>query len=441
MNPLPAGRLGHSMSASISKPYLTVDDLRVKDKTILLRVDINAPIVDGKVAGKDRIQAAAATVDQLASKGAKVVILAHQGRKGDADFTSLREHAQVLDEYTRCDVRFVGTPEGAPVDAWGEHVGGAAALQAIRNLKPGEALMLENVRALDDETKKGKPADHAAAPFVKALAGVADAFVNDAFSAAHRAQASLVGFTELLPSGAGLTMDRELTALALAVDDPEPPAVYFLGGSKPEDSIAVMRANFAKGTLDTALLGGLVANLFLVARGHELGKPSMELLEKKGILKLLPEAEALLEEYDAQIHTPEDVVIKDGHGHPQTVWVDDLPLNFPILDVGPETIATYVGQIGEAGSLMMNGPAGLYEEKPYDKGTRAILDAFAKSDAFSLLGGGHTITAIGEFGLKMEDFGYVSLAGGALMAYLTGETLPAVEALKGNKQRFGNKLS
>ncbi|HEX2021457.1 MAG TPA: phosphoglycerate kinase, partial [Candidatus Thermoplasmatota archaeon] len=399
------------------KPYLTVDDLQAKGKTILLRVDINAPIVDGRVAGKDRIQAAAATVDQLASKGAKVVILAHQGRKGDADFTSLREHAEVLDEFTTCDVSFVGTPQGTPVERYGEYVFGAPALAAIKSLQPGKALMLENVRALDDETRKGKAPQHAQAAFVRALAGVADAFVNDAFSAAHRDQASLTGFTELLPSAAGLTMDRELTALAKAVDAPEPPAVYFLGGSKPEDSLAVMRANFAKGTLDLALTGGLVANLFLLARGHQLGKPSMELLEKKGILQLLPEAERLLEEHDDKVLTPQDVVVKDGHGKAQTILVEDLPQNFPILDLGSETIAQYVEEIENAGSLMMNGPAGLYEEKPYDKGTRAVLEAFARSDAFSLLGGGHTITAIGEFDLKFEDFGYVSLAGGALMAY------------------------
>ena len=300
------------MSAA-PKGYLTVDDLPVKGKTVLLRVDINAPIVEGRVAGKDRIEAAAATLDQIAAKGARVVILAHQGRKGDADFTSLREHAEILDAITKCDVTFV------------EDVAGPLALASIRALPSASALMLENVRGLDDETKKGKPADHANAPFVKTLAGVADFFVNDAFSAAHRSQASLVGFTELMPSAAGLTMDRELTALAKAVDTPEPPAVYFLGGSKPEDSIAVMRANFSKGTLDTALLGGLVANLFLHARGHELGKPSMELLEKKGIVQLLPEAEKLLEAYDDRIVTPQDVVMKDGHGHAHTVYVDDLP--------------------------------------------------------------------------------------------------------------------
>lgn len=422
------------------KPYLTVDDLKVKDKTILLRVDINAPIVEGRVAGKDRIQAAAATVDQLASKGARVVILAHQGRKGDADFTSLREHASALGEFAKAPVAFVGTPEKAPVDEYGEYVHGRTALSRVRDLRAGQALMLENVRALDDETRKAKAAQHAQAPFVKALAGVAQGFVNDAFSAAHREQASLTGFTELLPSAAGLTMDRELTALARAVDAPEAPCVYFLGGSKPEDSIAVMSANFRKGTLDTALLGGLVANLFLVARGQELGKPSLELLQRKGIMGLLPQVETLLDAYDAQIVTPVDVVIKDGHGTPQALWVEDLPQNHPILDIGPETIQMYVEEIEGAGSLMMNGPAGLYEEPPFDKGTRAILDAFAQSDAFSLLGGGHTVTAIGEFGRSLDDFGYVSLAGGALMAYLTGEALPAVEALKRNKLNFGHRL-
>lgn len=422
------------------KPYLTVDDLKVKDKTILLRVDINAPIVDGRIEGKDRIQAAAATVDQLTSRGAKVVILAHQGRKGDADFTSLREHASILDEFTEAKVRFVGTPVGTSVDDLGDYVWGAPALSAIKALKAGEALMLENVRALDDETKKGTAAEHARAPFIKALAHVSHAFVNDAFSAAHRPQATLVGFTQLMPSGAGLTMDRELTALAQAVDAPEFPAVYFLGGSKPEDSIAVMKSNFAKGTLDVALLGGLVANLFLYARGHALGKPSLELMEKKGLLKLLPDAEDLLDAYDAQIITPVDVVVKDGHNIPQTLWVEDLPVNFPILDIGPESIRMYIEEIAGAGSLMMNGPAGLYEEEPYDKGTRAILAAFAKSDAFSLLGGGHTVTAIGSFGQSFDDFGYVSLAGGALMNYLTGETLPAVEALLDNKAKFAGKL-
>jgi len=426
------------------KPYLTVPELGVSGKTVLVRVDINAPIVDGKVAATDRIEAAAATLDQIAQAGGRVVVLAHQGRRGDGDFTSLREHAQILDQHTQARVHFVHDgleADGADPDAMVDYVAGEKALAAIKALKDGDVLVLENVRAIADETTKGRtPAEHAKAPYVQALAGACNFYVNDAFSAAHRNQASMTGFPMLLPSAAGLTMDRELTALSRAVDEPEPPTVYFLGGSKPEDSIAVMRANFEKGTLDTALLGGLVGNLFMVARGHDLGRPSMDFLEKRGILALLPEAEELLEKYDIQIFTPQDIVVKNGQNEAETLSLEDLPKNYPALDIGEDTLAQYVEHIETAGSLMMNGPAGLYEEPPYDAGTRAILAAFAANDCFSLLGGGHTLAAMGAFGHSEEQFGYVSLAGGALMAYLTGKELPAVEALRENKASFATHV-
>lgn len=408
------------------KPYLTLDDLALDGKTVLLRVDINSPIADGRVTGKDRIVAAADTVDAVASRGARVIILAHQGRKDSDDFTSLKEHAGILDAVTTCKVGFfpgIHSPE---------------ALAAIRAVPVGEALMLENVRGLDDENMKADVATLADTAFVKDLASVADVFVNDAFSAAHRGQTSLVAFAEHLPSAAGVTMDQELTALAQACEDPEHPNVYFLGGAKPEDSIAVMRHNFERDVLDTALLGGLVGELFLVARGRDLGKPTMEFLKKKGILNLLPEAEALLEEYDPYIMTPSDLAVKNGHGEREVFDLDDFPKNYMVLDIGDHTIAEYRKIIFGAKSLMMNGPAGLYEEKPFDKGTEAMLKAFRRSPGFSLLGGGHTTTALHEFGMTFDEFGYVSLAGGALMAYITGKTLPGVEALHRSRERFAD---
>ncbi len=406
------------------KAYLTLDDLDLDGKTVLLRLDINSPIADGRVMGKDRIAASAESVDALASRGARVIILAHQGRQGSDDYTSLAEHARILDDATTATITFQPSVHDAP------------ALAAISGVMPGAALMLENVRGLDDENAKGTPEALANTAFVKDLAKIADYFVNDAFSAAHRAQTSLVGFAEVLPSAAGVAMDRELTALANAVSAPADPSVYFLGGAKPEDSIAVMQHNFSRGVLDTALLGGLVGELFLVARGHKLGKPTMELLERKGILKLLPEAEALLAEYDYAILTPVDVAMKNGHNEYETAWIENLPINHPILDIGPETMAAYRKEILEAGSLMMNGPAGLYEEPPFDKGTRAILEAFRESKAFSLLGGGHTTTALHAFGHEFSDFGYVSLAGGALMSFITGKKLPAVDALERAAARY-----
>lgn len=403
--------------------WLTLDDLRVRGKVVLLRVDMNSPIQGGRVAGTERIEVSAASVRALAERGARVVVLAHQGRRGDEDFTSLREHADLLGRFAGVATRFA------------EDVAGPKAMEAIGALREGEALVLENVRTLDEETRKASPEEHARAGFVQALAGLAQAYVNDAFPASHRSQASLVGFPRLLPSAAGPAMDRELRALEKACDAPEPPTVYVLGGAKPDDSIAVMRHNFASGKLERALLTGLVGELFLVARGHELGAATMQVLEKKGVLGHLPAAEALLEEFDEGVATPIDVAVRGKRGR-EELWIEDLPTEAPILDIGRETAAEYAKEIEAAGTVFLNGPAGVFEEAPYAEGTRGLLRAIKESEAFSLLGGGHTVASIGKLGFKPEDFGYVSLAGGALMAYLTGEPLPAVEALKDSAARF-----
>jgi phosphoglycerate kinase len=407
--------------------WLSLDDLKPRGKTVLLRVDINSPIEHGRVAGRERIQAGAASVKALADRGAKVVVLAHQGRKGDEDFTSLREHAELLGQHAGLQVRFVAD------------VAGPEALAAIRALEPGAALVLENVRGLDEETRKAKPEEHAKAGFVRTLARAADAYVNDAFPASHRSQASLVGLPLLLPSAAGPSMARELTALERASGNPQPPTVYVLGGAKPEDSIAVMRHNFASGKLDRALLTGLVGELFLAARGNDLGAATQGVLERKGVLRHLADAEKLLEEFDDGIVTPIDVAVRGKRGR-EDLWIEDLPTEHPILDIGTETIEDFSREIHQAGSIFLNGPAGVFEEPPFDLGTRGLLEAVARSDAFSLLGGGHTTSSLGKLGFRHEDFGYVSLAGGALMAYLTGEPLAAVEALKESARRFQGKL-
>jgi phosphoglycerate kinase len=407
--------------------WLTLDDLKVRGKTVLLRLDINSPIQGGKVAGLERIKASAESVQDLAKRGAKVVVVAHQGRKGDEDYTSLREHAQLLGQHSGVPAQFV------------DDVAGAKALQAIKALQPGQALVLENVRGLEEETRKAKPDEHAKASFVQALAKAADAYVNDAFSASHRSQASLVGFPHLLPSAVGPAMDRELSALEKASGNPEHPTIYVLGGAKPEDSIAVMQHNFGSGKLDKAYVTGLVGELFLFARGHELGAPTMSILDKKGVLAHASAAEKLLEEFDEGIITPVDLGVRGKQGR-EDLWVEDLPTEHPILDIGKETMAEIARDLAEAGSIFLNGPSGLFEEPPFDQGTRAVLKAIKDSPAFSLLGGGHTTSTLGKFGYKFEDFGHASLAGGALMAYVTGEPLPAVEALKESKKRFAGKI-
>jgi len=407
--------------------WLTLDDVPVRGKTVLMRFDINSPIEHGRIAGTERLEDAARSLKEVAARGSKVVALGHQGRKGGEDFASLREHASLLGRFAGVEVGFV------------DEVVGPKASQAIHGLRDGQALMLENVRGLDDETKKAKPEEHARAAFIQALAKEAQVYICDAFSAAHRAQASLVGLPLLLPSIAGPGMARELIALDKATSNPEPPSVYVLGGAKPEDSIAVMEHNFGTGKLDTALLTGLVGELFLVARGNELGKPTMELLERRKILDLQPAAEKLLDEHDDGIVTPIDVAVKTREGR-QEVWVEDLPAEGPVLDIGKETLADFALTLADAGSIFFNGPAGLYEEPPYDLGTRGLLEAVKDSPAFSLIGGGHTTASLAKFGLREQDFGHVSLAGGALLAYITGEPLPAVEALKASAAKFKGRL-
>ena len=408
-----------------ARPYLTIDELSLRGATVLLRLDINSPIENGRVAGTDRIEASAETVADLAKKGARVVVLGHQGRKGDDDFTDLSQHAALL-----------GKAAGAPT-TFVPDVAGTKAIDAMAKLANGHVLVLDNVRGLDEETRKATPAEHAQASFVATLAKHAKYYVNDAFSASHRAQASLVGFPMLLPSAAGRGLARELDALDKACDNPESPAVYFLGGAKPEDSLMVMRHNLARGKLDLVLTGGLVGELFLVARGHELGAGTHAILEKKGTLKHLAEAEELLDEYDEKILVPEDVAVRTPEGRKE-VYIEELPVEEPILDIGNDTVASYARYIEEAGSLFFNGPAGAFEDPAYEFGTKGILQAFARSEAFSLLGGGHTTSALDKFGLGHDDFGYVSLAGGALMAYVAGEKLPAVEALKESRKKFSS---
>src|SRR4030043_317177 len=207
--------------------YLTLDDVKVKDKVVLVRVDFNSEIdpETKKVTSDVRIRAhAETTIKELAEKGAKVVILAHQGRKGDPDFTPLKQHAQILSKILKCSVQF------------GDDIYGEKAKKAIKNLKGGEILVLDNVRGFDGETKNGTPTEHAKTPLVQNLAPLADLFVNDAFAAAHRGHVSMVGFTAVLPSAAGRIMERELKSLSRALEKPEKPCVYVMGGAKADDS-------------------------------------------------------------------------------------------------------------------------------------------------------------------------------------------------------------
>ena len=399
--------------------FLTLDDFDVRDKTVLVRVDFNSPVdpETKKVLSDTRIRAhGETTIKELAEKGAKVVILAHQGRPGEPDFISLEQHAQILGRILGKSVKFVD-------DVYGEK-----AQKAIKELKSGEILVLDNVRKFPGETKKASPEEHSKSELVMNLAPLADLFVNDAFAAAHRAHASIVGFTVLLPSAAGRIMERELKALSRVLENPEKPCIFILGGAKADDSLQISKYVLDNNIADYVLTGGITGHLFLAAKGYNLGKPNMELLEKKELMGLIPGIKELMEKYPGKIETPVDLAIEID-GKRKEIALEELPTEYPIYDIGTKTIERYSQIISTAKSIVFSGPPGVYEKEEFVKGTKGLFEAIANSSAFSLVGGGHSVAAVHELGLA-DRMGYISTAGGALIEFLMGKELPGVAALE-----------
>jgi phosphoglycerate kinase len=260
------------------------------------------------------------------------------------------------------------------------------------------------------------------------LAPLADVFVNDAFSAAHRAHASVVGFSAVLPTVAGRIMERELKALSQVLEAPQKPCVFILGGAKADDSLEISRYVLMNNITDFVLTGGITGHLFLLANGVDLGKQNMELLEKQGILGLVSGIKELIVTYQGKVKVPIDVAV-DENGKRKELLVSSLPTEFSIFDIGTQTIKQYCQIIKKAKSIVISGPPGVYEKKEFLKGTKEILEAVATSKAFSLVGGGHTVAAVHELGLE-DKMSYISTAGGALIEFLMGKTLPAVAALE-----------
>jgi phosphoglycerate kinase len=399
--------------------YKILDDFNVKDKVVLVRVDFNSEIDPNtkKVTSDVRIKAhAESTIKELAEKGAKTVILAHQGRKGDPDYTPLKEHAKILQKILKCPVQYV------------DDVFGDKAKNAIKNLKAGEVLVLENVRSWDGETKSGTPEQHSKTDLVQNLAPLADIFVNDAFAAAHRGHVSMVGFTAVLPSAAGRIMERELKSLSKALEKPEKPSVYVMGGAKADDSLEISKYVLGNGIADYVVVGGVTSQLFLAAKGVDLGKKNMDFLAKKELTGLIPGIQALMKQYPDKILVPEDVAL-DVNGKRQEIPVSKLPTDYSIFDIGTKTADKYSKLITKAKSIVVSGPMGVYENKEFNYGTKKVFQAIANSKGFSLAGGGNTIAAIQEYGLS-DKIGYISTAGGALIEFLMGKKLPGVVALE-----------
>lgn len=405
--------------------FLTIDDFSFKNKTALVRVDFNSPLdpKTKKITDDTRIRMHAQTIKELMDKGAKVVILAHQGRPGDPDFSTLEQHSSILS-------KILGKPVGYVNDLFGDK-----AKASIKNLKPGEVLVLENVRTFPGETEKKTPEEFARSDFVKNLAPLADVYVGDGFAVAHRAQASVVGFPYILPSVAGRVMERELKALDRAKRAEEKPCIYVMGGAKADDSASISSYVLSQGTADYVLTGGVIGHLFLHAKGVNLGDVNTNYLEKNQFLQYVPKIQELFKKFSGKILTPEDFGI-DINGKRKDITIKDLPTKYPIYDIGPKTVENYAKLLKKAKIVVLSGPMGVYEKEEFMLGTKGVFETISKSKAFSVAGGGNTIEAIEKLGLT-EKISYISTGGGALMEFLTGKTLPGVLALeKASAKKF-----
>jgi len=396
----------------MTKTFRTLDDVDVKGKRVLLRVDLNVPMESGRVTDATRLERIAPTITEISAKGGKVILLAHFGRpKGRDAKDSLRPVAAAL-------AQVIDKPVGFADDCIGE-----AAEKAVAAMKDGDVLCLENTR-FHPEEEKNDPA------FVAQLAKLGDIWVNDAFSAAHRAHASTEGLGHKLPAYAGRTMQAELDALAKALEAPAKPVIAIIGGAKVSTKIDLLENLVSK--VDALVIGGGMANTFLFAQGIAIGKSLAEKDLASTALRIIEKADAA----NCAIILPVDAVVAfqfAAHAPSHAYGLDAIPADGMILDVGPQSIERIRSAIDDAATLVWNGPLGAFEMSPFDRGTvAAAKHAAERTKAKKLIavaGGGDTVAALNQAGVA-GDFTYVSTAGGAFLEWMEGKPLPGVEVLR-----------
>jgi phosphoglycerate kinase len=392
--------------------FRTLDDLDVKGKRVLVRADLNVPVADGVVTDATRITRQAPTIKELADKGARVIVLSHFDRpKGKVvPSMSLKVLVQPLSDAVGRKVAFA------------EDCIGPKAAEAVAALEDGDVLLLENTRFHKGEEENSPE-------MAKQLAALGDIFVNDAFSAAHRAHASTEGVARLLPNAAGRSMQAELEHLQKALGNPERPLMAVVGGAKVSTKIALLE-NLVK-RVETLVIGGAMANTFLAAEGYNIGKSLYEpdhLDTARKVIHMANDAGAV-------ILLPTDVVVakefKQGAAH-RTVPIAQIGADDMVLDVGPDSVKAFEKRLLTTRTLVWNGPFGAFETAPFDKGTVAaakkVASATREGKLLSVAGGGDTVAALAHAGVE-DDFTYVSTAGGAFLEWLEGKELPGVEAL------------
>ena len=420
------------MSEQRSVKFRPMESFDVKNKAVLLRLDINSPIepATGRIVNENRIDKSIPTLQWLLERGAKVAIIAHQGDTLDyQNLIPLAEHAEKLAAKTDRDIRYI------------DDVCGPAARDAVRALKPGRAVLLGNLRYLAEEISTFEDVVKLSAEagartwLVRSLAPLFDLYINDAFAAAHRNAPSMVSFQQLLPSGAGPLFYSEVSALTKVMSAPEHPSVFLLGGAKISDAFGMMGKVLEDGTADTILTTGVTGLVFLEASGIDTGAAVKSFLSDRGLLPFIEEAGRLLEAFPGKIKIPPDLAYASD-GRRREIKTAELPAPEAVMymDVGACTIASYSEVLSAAGTIFINGPAGVFENPLFENGTRKLWLAAAASKAYSVVGGGDSVSAAGRF-TKPDDFSYICTAGGAMVRFVSGKKLPLIEAMEKAAER------
>ncbi|MFO7837205.1 MAG: phosphoglycerate kinase [Candidatus Thorarchaeota archaeon] len=398
-------------------PFKTLDDVEYENKRVLVRVDINSSLnPDTKeILDASRIEAIVPTLRELSET--KVVLMAHQGRPGSDDFISLKPHTSIIKDLG-FDAHFV------------DDIFGPKAKKAIKSVKRGEILVLQNVRMFEGELKKAPPKEVAKEALVQELYPFFDLFVNDAFGAAHRSQASLVGFTTILPSVAGRLFEKEIIALHEAASTERHPWVLVLGGSKVHDKVSTLEELLKLKRADEALLGGLVGIVFLIADG-QIPKKHGSLIDN--LDNIVKDAERVLEDYPDSIQLPHDAAV-EKEGNRWECSLDEIG-DYPFYDIGPKTVKKFQQAIDDAEVVFANGPMGYFEKKLFAHSTIDILRSISEADCTSIVGGGH----LGSLARDLKFTGkltHISTGGGSTIRYITGKKLDVVAALEKAAKRM-----
>ena len=385
----------------------SIDEKNIESENVLLRTDLNLPVEEGEPQKTVRFERYLKTIEELSEKGARTVVMAHQGRPARNDFTSLKKHSEMISEALDIEVNFVRT-------FFGPQLG-----DAVAKMQDGDVTVLENIRFLSEELQNVSPRRHSRDHFVRSMRPYFDIYVDDAFSTAHRSHASMVGFTQELNSYAGPVMLKELESCD-AVREEFDKGVLVLGGEKPSDVIGMIEHMIDD--VDKILLGGIPGELALKIKGKGSEKKN-EWIKENSYDVSSSDLERLMEKHSDKFVVPVDLRTDSGNHS-----IGEVPDDEMTWDIGENTAEKYAEIIEKADSVVMKGPMGAFEDHP--EGSKKILEALSVSEGFTVLGGGHTSSLVQRFGYELDDFSHVSIAGGAFVRYMSGQELPAVKALE-----------